>query len=99
MVDPVGSGLYDYVKSGFIEDETTVHGFKTTYVPRSEGLSITEGIGVEHLTDNFKLAKLDGGMQVSDLEAVEMAYYLKHWEGLSVGPSAALNVTGAVKLA
>lgn len=35
----------------------------------------------------------------SDREAVEMAYHLLHEEGIFVGPSAALNVVGAVKLA
>ena len=28
-----------------------------------------------------------------------MAYYLKKYEGISVGPSASMNVVGAVKLA
>lgn len=32
-------------------------------------------------------------------EAVTMAYYLLRHEGLYVGPSAALNVVGAVKMA
>ena len=28
-----------------------------------------------------------------------MAFYLKKYEGLSIGPSAAMNVAGAVKMA
>mmetsp|Transcript_23849 Transcript_23849/g.33364 ORF Transcript_23849/g.33364 Transcript_23849/m.33364 type:complete len:94 (+) Transcript_23849:461-742(+) len=35
----------------------------------------------------------------SDEEAIEMAYHLKEVDGVLVGPSAALNVVGAVKLA
>merc|ERR1712227_176615 len=38
-------------------------------------------------------------MVCSDQEAVEMAYYLTKYEGLCLGPSAAINVVGAVKLA
>lgn len=44
-------------------------------------------------------AKLDGAIKVSDKEAIEMAYHLKMYDGLFVGPSAALNLVGAVKLA
>jgi cysteine synthase len=36
---------------------------------------------------------------VSDEEAVNMAYYLLRYEGLYVGPSAALNVAAAAKIA
>lgn len=42
---------------------------------------------------------MDGAIRITDLEAVEMAYYLKEYEGLFIGPSAALNVVGAVKAA
>jgi cysteine synthase A len=42
---------------------------------------------------------LDGAFQGTDAEAVEMMLYLARHEGLFVGPSAALNVVGAVKAA
>jgi len=38
-------------------------------------------------------------MRVTDREGVEMCYYLMRNEGIWIGPSAALNVVGAVKLA
>ena len=38
-------------------------------------------------------------MTVSDEEALNMAHYLLRHEGISVGPSAALNVAAATKLA
>jgi len=38
-------------------------------------------------------------MRIEDSESIEMAYYLKLYEGISVGPSSSLNVVGAVKLA
>lgn len=36
-------------------------------------------------------------VRYSDQETVDMAFYLLETEGLFVGPSAALNVVGAVK--
>lgn len=35
--------------------------------------TITEGIGINRLTQNFKLSQLDGAFQGTDREAVEMA--------------------------
>ena len=63
---------------------------------------MTEGIGIGRVTANFEqgaLPRLDGQFKASDEEAIEMAYWLKENEGVYVGPSAALNVVGAVKLA
>ena len=59
-----------------------------------------EGIGVDRVTGMYgKHAMVDSVMRIRDQEAVDMAYYLKDHEGLLVGPSAALNVVGAVKTA
>jgi cysteine synthase A len=84
LVDPMGSCLYSYLKTGELA---------------KEGTSTIEGIGSGRLTANFKAAKIDDAMRVKDIEAVEMAYYLMRNEGLFVGYSAALNVVGAVKAA
>ncbi|NJK34097.1 MAG: cysteine synthase A [Oscillatoriales cyanobacterium SM2_2_1] len=84
LIDPPGSGLYSYVTTGEF---------------RAEGSSITEGIGINRMTANFRRARLDGAFQGTDLEAIEMAYYLLRRDGLFVGSSAALNVVGAVRLA
>lgn len=35
--------------------------------------TITEGIGINRLTKNFKLAELDGAFRGTDIEAVEMS--------------------------
>lgn len=56
-------------------------------------------IGIHRLTDNFKRAALDGAFRGYDDEVIEMIYYLKKNDGIQVGPSAALNFVGAVKLA
>ena len=84
LIDPHGSALYDY----WFEKKLTTH-----------GNSMIEGIGIGRITTNFSAAKIDHAFRGSDREAVEMAYYLLREEGLFVGPSAALNVVGAVKAA
>jgi len=60
---------------------------------------IFEGIGSMRVTANFAQAKIDGAFAGSEQEALEMCFYLLRNEGLWVGPSSALNVVGAVKLA
>lgn len=35
--------------------------------------TITEGIGINRLTENFKMAELDGAFRGTDMEAVEMS--------------------------
>ena len=72
-----------------------------TFIPRDEGSSVTEGIGIGRVTKNFNKSShlLDGAIKIKDQDAIEMAYFLKENEGVYVGPSAALNVVAAVKLA
>lgn len=62
-------------------------------------LQITEGVGLNRLTANFQAASIDEAVQCSDQEAVDMAQFLLHNEGLYVGSSSAVNCVGAVKLA
>jgi len=84
LIDPFGSGLYSFIKDG---------------VFKSEGATIAEGIGIMRKTANFASAQIDGAFRGTDREIVEMAHYLLRNEGIFVGPSSALNVVGAVKLA
>lgn len=84
LLDPMGSGLYDYVKTGQM---------------RSSGSSISEGIGIMRLTENFKKAKIDEAMQITDDQMISMLYFLAKNEGLLVGTSAAHNAFGAYQLA
>ena len=65
----------------------------------SEGSTVTDGIGNGRVTGNLEVAKVDGALQGTNEEAVGMCYYLLNKEGLFVGPSAALNVAGAVRIA
>ncbi len=84
LVDPAGSGLHSYVKTGELA---------------SSGSSITEGIGIMRLTANFKQAQVDDSVQVSDQEMLTMLYHLAKQDGLLVGTSSALNVYAAFQYA
>lgn len=82
--DPYGSGIYEYLQSGQF---------------KSEGNSITEGIGIMRLTANFKKAQVDQGLRVSDQEMINMLYHLRDEDQISVGTSAALNLVATAKMA
>lgn len=84
LLDPLGSGLYCYVTEGKVE---------------GSGSSITEGIGIMRLTENFKRAKVDRALRITDQQMLEMLYHLARHDALVVGTSAALNVRGAYDLA
>jgi cysteine synthase len=84
LVDPQGSGLYSYVKTGEM---------------KSTGSSITEGIGIMRVTENFRRAVIDDAMQVGDQEMIDMLYHLARNDAQVVGTSAALNVAAAYRLA
>lgn len=62
-----------------------------------------EGIGLDRLTRNFAAGldagAIDGAFRGTDLEAVRMARFLLHNEGLFLGSSSAMNCVGVVKAA
>lgn len=68
-------------------------------VPSNQGSTIVEGVGVPRVTPNFREGTVDRGITATDQEVVDMAYHLLRNDGVFVGPSAALNVVGAVKMA
>lgn len=84
VADPMGSGLYSYVKTGEI---------------KPEGNSITEGIGNSRITGNMEDAPIDDAIQVDDREALRVIYQLLYKEGLFMGGSVGINVGAAVALA
>ena len=102
IIDCEGSALLDFVnleqKAEDIKN-TDIEGYQTKLVPTSPGDSIAEGIGINRISGNFARAQIDKATQGTNQEVVDMVYYLLQKEGLNVGPSAALNVVGAVKLA
>jgi len=84
LADPMGSGLYSYIKTGEIQ---------------IEGSSITEGIGNSRVTANMEGAPIDDAIRIDDLECVRVVYRLLKEEGLFVGGSTGINVAAAVALA
>jgi len=83
LSDPTGSSLYNYIKNGEL---------------KSEGGSITEGIGSSRITANFAEAKIDGAFSINDHESLPVLYDLIKNEGLSLGTSCGVNIAGAIKL-
>lgn len=84
VADPLGSGLYSYVKTGEINPN---------------GSSITEGIGSTRITGNMENVPIDDAIQVDDKEAVRVVYQLLEKDGLFMGGSVGINVGAAVALA
>ena len=84
LADPMGSGLYSYVKTGKIS---------------TEGNSITEGIGNSRVTKNMENVPIDDAIRVDDKEAVRVVYQLLRKDGLFMGGSVGINVGAAVALA
>ena len=83
LSDPTGSALYNYIQNGEL---------------KSEGGSITEGIGSSRITANFDEAKIDGAFSISDHESLPILYDLIQNEGLSLGTSCGVNIAGAIRL-
>lgn len=82
--DPMGAAMYHWVKDGEL---------------RSEGGSITEGVGQNRITGNLEGAPIDDAYQVSDAEALPVLFSLLREEGLCLGGSSGINVAGAIRLA
>jgi cysteine synthase A len=84
LADPMGASLYSYYTTGKL---------------KSEGSSITEGIGQGRITKNLEGASIDAAYQIPDAEALAIIFELLEHEGLCLGGSSGINVAGAVRLA
>jgi cysteine synthase len=84
LADPMGAALYSYYKTGEL---------------KSEGSSITEGIGQGRITKNLEGIVVDDAFQIPDTEAIPIAFDLLEHEGLCMGGSTGVNVAGAMRLA
>ncbi|HEY1736419.1 MAG TPA: cysteine synthase A [Methylovirgula sp.] len=84
LADPMGAALYDYYAHGVL---------------KSEGSSITEGIGQGRITANLEDAPIDVPFQIPDEEALPILFDLAEHEGLLLGGSSGINVAGAIRLA
>ena len=86
LVDPEGSALKDFFESGVL---------------RSEGSSVSEGIGQGRLCDNLVRDgfRPDSCVRIADADALPLAWSLLREGGISIGSSSAINVAGAVAVA
>src|SRR3982751_6216751 len=84
IADPEGAALYNYYAHGEL---------------KSQGNSITEGIGQGRITANLQDVEVDHAYQISDADALPYLFDLLEHEGLCLGGSSAINIAGAVRLA
>jgi cysteine synthase A len=84
LADPEGAALYSYYTTGEL---------------KSEGSSITEGIGQGRITANLVDAPVDRAYRIPDAEALPIVFDLVKHEGLCLGGSSGINVAGAIRLA
>ena len=84
LSDPMGSSLYSYFKDKEL---------------KSQGNSITEGIGTGRITKNYEKAIVDEAFQTSDVEALNIVYDLIISQKIVLGGSSGINIAGAIKLA
>jgi cysteine synthase A len=82
--DPMGAAMYSWFKRREL---------------KSEGSSVTEGIGLGRVTKNVEGAQVDDAYQIADSEALPLIFELMKNEGLCLGGSSAINVAGAIRLA
>ncbi|MBZ9704076.1 MULTISPECIES: cysteine synthase A [unclassified Mesorhizobium] len=84
LADPLGAALYSFYTSGEL---------------KSEGSSITEGIGQGRITANLDGFTPDFSFQIRDEDALPIVFDLVQEEGLCVGGSTGINIAGAIRLA
>ncbi|MEP7455002.1 cysteine synthase A [Phyllobacterium sp. SB3] len=84
IADPFGAALYSYYTTGEF---------------KSEGSSITEGIGQGRVTANLEGFTPDFSYQIPDAEALDIVFDLVTEEGLCLGGSSGINIAGAIHLA
>ena len=84
LADPEGSALFSYYRDGKL---------------KSDGDSISEGIGQGRVTANLAEAPIDMAFCLSDRDALPLIFDLMRDEGLYLGGSSAINVAGAVEMA
>ncbi|MEM1234289.1 MAG: cysteine synthase A [Pseudomonadota bacterium] len=84
IVDPHGAALHSYYTEGEL---------------KSDGNSISEGIGQGRITANLEGFTPDFACRVSDEVAIPIVFDLLEEEGLCMGGSTGINIGGAMELA
>src|SRR5690554_922747 len=80
LADPDGSGSYEFLRTGEY---------------KSHGTSMTEGIGIMRLVENFRRAKIDYAINLPDQDLISISRYVRDNDGILLGSSSALNVAAA----
>ena len=84
LADPMGAALFNYYAHGEL---------------KSEGSSISEGIGQGRITANLEGLDVTHPYRIADAEALPYVFDLIENEGLVLGGSSGINIAGAVRLA
>ena len=84
LADPEGAALYEWYANGEL---------------KSEGSSISEGIGQGRVTANLEGLEVDFPYLIPDSEALPLVFDLLKEEGFCVGLSSGINVAGAIRAA
>ena len=84
LADPLGAAMYSYYSTGEL---------------KSEGSSISEGIGQGRITGNLQDLEVEAPFQIPDSEAIPLVFDIMEREGLILGSSSGINVAGALRLA
>lgn len=84
LADPDGAALFSFYTTGEL---------------KSEGSSISEGIGQGRITANLEGFTPDFCYRIPDAEALPYVFDLLEHEGLVLGGSSGINIAGAVRLA
>jgi cysteine synthase len=83
LADPGGASLFSYYKTGEL---------------KSEGTSITEGIGQSRITANLEGVEVDDAWRIDDADALRIVFALTREEGMCLGGSSGINIAGAIEL-
>jgi len=84
LADPMGAAMFSHFTTGEL---------------KSEGSSISEGIGLGRVTPIIDGISVDHAYQVPDEEMIPIVFSLLREEGLCLGGSSGINVAGAIRLA
>jgi len=84
LADPAGGALHSWFTQGEL---------------KSEGASITEGIGVGRVTGQLEGLSVDASFRIEDRAFLPLLFALVEEEGLALGGSAGVNIAGAMRMA
>jgi cysteine synthase A len=84
LADPHGAALYEWYAHGRL---------------KSEGSSISEGIGQGRITANLEGLTIDHPYRIGDDDMMRVIFDLAQTEGMVMGGSTGINVAGAIRMA